>query len=191
MESLQELPTVFPMIFFDSRAGLRHKGGTARNLYPTWIETYREYMTYWGFSLFLSGHTSRCRTDSNKENFITLKGSRGSLVSPGYPNSYPIITCTWRLVVPDGHILEMDVQDFEMSCDGKSKLQVGQEVFCGSKKPQGLLTSDSDLTVRMIVTESQNNRGFRAEFVTKEKGNYQWYFVWFWLSCGVCNKNKR
>lgn len=121
----------------------------------------------------MSGHTSRCRTDSNKENFITLKGSRGSLVSPGYPNSYPIITCTWRLVVPDDHILEMDVQDFEMSCDGKSKLQVGQEVFCGSKKPQGLLTSDSDLTVRMIVTESQNNRGFRAEFVTKEKGNYQ------------------
>lgn len=113
--------------------------------------------------------TSRCRTDLNAENHITMKGSTGSLVSPGYPNSYPIITCTWSLVVPDGHILEMNVKDFEISCFGNSKLQIGKEDFCGSNKPQGLLTSDSDLRVKMVVTKAQNNRGFRAEFVTKKK----------------------
>ena len=67
------------------------------------------------------------------------------------------------------------MKDFEMSCAGNSKLQVGKEDFCGSKKPSGLLTSESDLRIKMIVKEAQDNRGFRATFVTRKKGNFCMY----------------
>jgi len=99
-----------------------------------------------------------------------VKGNAGSLVSPGYPNSYPIITCTWSIVVPNGYIAEMNIKDFEMNCAGGSELQVGKDHFCGSKKPSGLLTSESDLEIKMISKVAQNNRGFHATFSMTKKG---------------------
>ena len=117
-----------------------------------------------------SGYTSRCRTDTKPQKPIEVGGYTGSLVSPGYPYSYPIITCTWKIVVPDGYIVEVKIDDFDMACLGGSKLQVGKDTFCGSNKPSGLLTSESDLMIQMIITEAQDNRGFRATFTMTERG---------------------
>lgn len=118
-----------------------------------------------------SGYTSRCRTDTKPQKPIEVRGYTGSLVSPGYPYSYPIITCTWKIVVPDGYIVEVKIDDFDMACSGGSKLQVGKDTFCGSNKPSGLLTSESDLMIQMIITEAQDNRGFRATFTMTERGS--------------------
>jgi len=115
------------------------------------------------------GYTSRCQTDVSPGKPIKVKGNAGSLVSPGYPNSYPIITCTWSIVVPNGYIAEMNIKDFEMNCAGGSELQVGKDHFCGSKKPSGLLTSESDLEIKMISKVAQNNRGFHATFSMTKK----------------------
>lgn len=123
------------------------------------------------FFLFLLGYKSRCRTDVNPGKPIRVKGNTGSLVSPGYPNSYPITSCTWRIVVPNGHIVEMNIKDFEMNCAGGSELQVGKDHFCGSKKPSDLLTSEVDMEIKMISKLAQNNRGFYATFSMTKKGS--------------------
>lgn len=102
---------------------------------------------------------------------MKVQGSTGSLVSPGYPNSYPIITCTWNIIVPHGHIAELNVKDFEMDCAGDSGLQIDKEHYCGSKKPSGLLTSESDMKLKMTIKVAQNNRGFRATFSMTKKGS--------------------
>ena len=99
-----------------------------------------------------------------------MQGHTGSLVSPGYPHSYPIITCTWNIKVPDGYIVEVDIEDFEMDCAGGSKLLVGEHAYCGSEKPSGLLTSESDLKIQMVAKKAQDNRGFRATFTMTERG---------------------
>ncbi|XP_078352602.1 dorsal-ventral patterning tolloid-like protein 1 [Oculina patagonica] len=134
---------------------------------------------YATFEVTPQDYTSRCRTDISPEEPIKVQGNTGSLVSPGYPNSYPIITCTWNIVVPDGYIVEMDVKDFEMDCAGNSELQVGKDRYCGSKKPSGLLTSESDLKIKMISKVAQNNRGFRATFsMTKKELNVASIVPW-------------
>lgn len=73
-------------------------------------------------------------------------------------------------MVPDGYIVEVKIDDFDMACSEGSKLQVGKDTFCGSNKPSGLLTSESDLMIQMIITEAQDNRGFRATFTMTERG---------------------
>ena len=73
-------------------------------------------------------------------------------------------------MVPHGYIVEIKIEDFEMDCSGGSKLQVGNDAFCGSTKPSGLLASESDLKIQMIATEARDNRGFRATFTMTEKG---------------------
>ena len=122
-------------------------------------------------SLFLSLglYTSRCRTDISPSQPITLQGHTGSLVSPGYPLCYPIITCTWEIVVPDGYLMVMNLADFEISCAGGSKLLVGEEAFCNSNKPSRPFTFKSDLKIQMVSKEAQNNRGFRATFSMTER----------------------
>lgn len=113
-----------------------------------------------------------CRTDSYLDKAIELEGNTGSLVSPGYPYSYPIITCTWKIKVPDGHIVEVIIADFEMDCAKGSKLLVGEDTFCGSGKPSGLLTSESDIKIQMIAKVARNNRGFRATFSMEKRGEF-------------------
>lgn len=72
--------------------------------------------------------------------------------------------------MPDGYIVEVDVKDFEMDCARDSGLRVEKDHFCGSKKPSGLLTSESDFKIKMISKVAQNNRGFRATFSMTKKG---------------------
>ena len=74
------------------------------------------------------------------------------------------------MVVPNGYIVEVNIKDFEMNCAGGSELQVGKDHFCGSKKPSGLLTSESDLQIKMISKLAQSNRGFRATFSLTKRG---------------------
>lgn len=104
------------------------------------------------------------------DNSITLESHTGSIVSPGYPHSYPIISCTWNIKVPDGYILKVKVEDFELDCIGGNKLVVGQDSFCGSSKPSGVLSLERDLKIQMITREAKDNRGFRATFSMKEQG---------------------
>ena len=144
--------------------------------YPTGLAQFNDAFSvgsdphlYWCV-IISSGYISRCRTDTKPQKPFEVRGYTGSLVSPGYPYSYPIITCTWKIVVPDGYIVEVKIDDFDMACSGGSKLQVGKDTFCGSNKPSGLLTSESDLMIQMIITEAQDNRGFRATFTMTERG---------------------
>ena len=104
------------------------------------------------------------------DNLVTLESHTGSIVSPGYPHSYPIISCTWNIKVPNSYILEVNVEDFELDCSGGNKLIVGQDSFCGSNKPSGMLSSEKDLKIQMITREANDNRGFRATFSMKEQG---------------------
>ncbi|XP_068690309.1 tolloid-like protein 2 isoform X1 [Montipora capricornis] len=113
-------------------------------------------------------HTSRCRTDL-MDNSISIQSHTGSIVSPGYPHSYPIITCTWNIKVPDGYILEVTIKDFEMDCTGGSKLIVGEDSFCGSDKPYGVLSSEMDMKIQMIATKAKDNSGFLATFSMAEQ----------------------
>ncbi|XP_074610724.1 tolloid-like protein 2 [Acropora palmata] len=124
------------------------------------------YATY---ELTPQAYTSRCRTDSNMDNLLTLESHTGSIVSPGYPHSYPIISCTWNIKVPNSYILEVNVEDFELDCSGGNKLIVGQNSFCGSNKPSAMLSSEKDLKIQMITREAKDNRGFRATFSMKER----------------------
>jgi len=151
-----ELQVFFTSNYSSSEAEKSDKPNTGIGFYAT-------------YSVAPQGYTSRCRTDVNQEKPIKVKGHTGSLLSPGYPYSYPIITCTWNIVVPDGHIVEVKIEDFQMDCTGGSKLVVGEDSFCGSNKPSGLLTSESNLKIQMVAKEAQDNRGFRATFSMTER----------------------
>lgn len=66
--------------------------------------------------------------------------------------------------------MEVNIKDFQMDCAGGSKLVVGEDSFCGSDKPSGLLTSESDLKIQMIANEARDDRGFHATFSMTERG---------------------
>ena len=118
-------------------------------------------------------YTSRCRTDlsSAGETVLKIKDSSGSLVSPGYPYSSPAILCHWKIIVPKQHILELNVQDFELDCQSGSALKISEESeYCGSNKPKPTITSDEDLNIKLTVTVPQFRRGFRAKFSLTKRG---------------------
>ena len=127
----------------------------------------------------LGFYVSRCRTDLDPKIPTTVQGHTGSLVSPGYPYSYPIITCTWNIVVPDGYMMVMNLVDFEISCEGGSKLLLGEDSFCGSNKPSRLLTFRSDLKVQMVAKKAKDNRGFRATFLMTKRDPNGWFILPF------------
>ena len=66
--------------------------------------------------------------------------------------------------------MEVKIEDFQVDCAGGSKLAVGEDSFCGSNKPSGLFTSESNLKIQMVAKEAQDNRGFRATFSMTERG---------------------
>ena len=73
--------------------------------------------------------------------------------------------------------MEVDFRDFELDCAGGSSLKVGeQNEFCGSKKPDNVLTSTSDLKFNMVIKKAGNYRGFRATFSLRERSKLTMHY---------------
>ena len=122
-------------------------------------------------------------------NQIQVTGSGGAITSPNYPLTYKSnMDCTWKITVPSGKSVRLSfvgTYNLESSCssssgynedyvrirDGSSTTSTSLGKFCGSTKPQPIVTSGRYATVQFKTDSSLQYKGFYMiyEAVSKSK----------------------
>ena len=119
-------------------------------------------------------------------NNLTLSGLYGTLQSPRYPKQYPPgLSCDWVITVPEGKIVMLRFNKFELgrsfgsTCtdyveilDGKSTDSKSKGKFCGYTKPEDIRSSGRFMLVRFradFYNDSYHDRGFNATFTAEDK----------------------
>merc|ERR550539_707094 len=112
--------------------------------------------------------------DVNRNGFkATWKAvqTSGEIQSPNYPYAYPHnLDETWNLEVASGQRIKLTFESFELESHSRCKHDFvkishgsGQpEKYCGSSKPDPIISSGSTMTVSFHSDESENQNGFRA-----------------------------
>ncbi|XP_078713033.1 membrane frizzled-related protein [Lampetra fluviatilis] len=106
-----------------------------------------------------------------------LTDSEGTITSPLYPEPYPPLqVCVWRIVVPEGLVVELHVEEFHLEphplClydhldvldSPPARTLIGR--FCGSHVPPHLISSGNELLVSFVSDEATTAPGFRATYI--------------------------
>ena len=121
----------------------------------------------------------------NPNNYnLKLTGSEGTLQSPlqYYP---PDVRCDWVITVPEGNIVKLSFDRFELGYYGATSACKGDYVevldgkygeskgrFCGYKSPIAISSSDRYMWVR-FTSDSKGPvyRGFKATFTAIKKSS--------------------
>ena len=125
-----------------------------------------------------------CVPGNHNNNELRLEGSSGTLKSPLYPSNYPPnITCTWVITVPDGKIVKLTFNSFQLEyerhcfddyvevLDGKSDTSDSKGKYCGVSKPDDIRSSARYLRVHFRSDDDHLslNEGFEATFQAVDK----------------------
>ncbi|KAK6481949.1 tolloid-like protein 2 isoform X1 [Huso huso] len=128
-----------------------------------------------GFILHENAHDCK---EAGCEHKVT--SAEGVISSPNWPDKYPSRKeCTWELSSTAGHRVKIEFNEFEMEqhqeCaydhlelydgpNGKSPI-LGR--FCGSKKPDPVITSGNKMFLRFYSDASVQRKGFQAKHSTE------------------------
>lgn len=111
-----------------------------------------------------------------------LRGTSGSLASPGFPISYPNdVTCSWIIEVPESYFVQLTFETFELSMetctisslckcdhvearDGKRASSLKLKKLCGNNKPSTLQSSGRYMWVEFQSDSKTTRKGFNATF---------------------------
>ena len=118
-------------------------------------------------------------------NNLTLSGFNGTLQSPRFPKYYPPgLSCDWVITVPEGKIVMLRFNRFELkrsfgsTCtdyveilDGKSTDSKSKGKFCGNTQPEDIRSSGRFMFVRFRADFSSYSysSGFNATFTAEDK----------------------
>ena len=141
--------------------------------------TYNVTLSYLTVSLFLSSVKGQC---SQSGITITLPtGSSGNVSSPNFPSNYPnSMTCRWIITVPQGHLVRLSFNDFQLtscfvSCSSCDHLEVRDGTddssaqlarYCGTELPYDVQSSGQSLWIEFVSTSTNNEKGFLATYTT-------------------------
>jgi len=141
--------------------------------------------------LFITEEASGiCRPSDGRNKVQKLSGSSGTFFTPDYPYYYPDdVTCTWTISVPDGKVVKLTFERFQVSLlfpsvcnidnnvrirdhvqirDGKKKSKVLAEYcgYYGSMGPSDVYSSGGTLSVifNSVSDGEENSSGFKARF---------------------------
>ncbi|XP_071514687.1 cubilin-like [Panulirus ornatus] len=97
----------------------------------------------------------------------------GNIVSPGYPNQYPVNTvCEWQIRTPPGTKVQITIHDFEIEASSECYFDV-LRVYGGEDSTSPLLTSLCHQQTRPVVVTSQGNNAlvtFHSDVNIRGKG---------------------
>ncbi|MGH0131801.1 UNVERIFIED_CONTAM: hypothetical protein FKN15_059903 [Acipenser sinensis] len=139
--------------------------------------TFGSYSCYCKNGFILHENAHDCK-EAGCEHKVT--SAEGVISSPNWPDKYPSRKeCTWELSSTAGHRVKIEFNEFEMEqhqeCaydhlelydgpNGKSPI-LGR--FCGSKKPDPVITSGNKMFLRFYSDASVQRKGFQAKHSTE------------------------
>ncbi|MBN3281561.1 TLL1 protein, partial [Polyodon spathula] len=128
-----------------------------------------------GFILHENAHDCK---EAGCEHKVT--SAEGVISSPNWPDKYPSRKeCTWELSSTAGHRVKIAFNEFEMEqhqeCaydhlelyDGPNSKSPILGRFCGSKKPDPVITSGNKMFLRFYSDASVQRKGFQAKHSTE------------------------
>ncbi|XP_061421245.1 bone morphogenetic protein 1-like [Lethenteron reissneri] len=123
-----------------------------------------------GFMLHENGHDCKEAGCEHK-----ISSAEGVISSPNWPDKYPNRReCTWEISATPGHRVKLTFSEFEVEqhqeCaydhlevyDGSSEKAPILGRFCGSKKPEAVLSMLNKMYLRFMSDASVQKRGFQA-----------------------------
>ncbi|XP_069741942.1 tolloid-like protein 2 [Narcine bancroftii] len=109
-----------------------------------------------------------------------ISSIEGVITSPNWPNKYPNHQeCTWAISAPAGHRIKLDFYEFEMEqhqeCiydylevyNGPGERSSLLARFCGSKKPEAIVTMGSQMYLKFFSDASVQRKGFKVKHSTE------------------------
>ncbi|XP_029924616.1 procollagen C-endopeptidase enhancer a [Myripristis murdjan] len=106
-----------------------------------------------------------------------LVADSGFIGSEGFPSPYkPNSKCTWHITVPEGNVVMLHFRFFDLEADaqcrydyldvynGKSNMMPKLGRFCGTFRPNNLVSSSNTMMLEMVSDEGTQGRGFVAYF---------------------------
>ncbi|XP_055517540.1 LOW QUALITY PROTEIN: tolloid-like protein 2 [Leucoraja erinacea] len=104
----------------------------------------------------------------------------GVITSPNWPDPYPNRKeCSWTISAPPGHRVKLAFMEFEMELhqeciydylevyDGLSERSALLGRYCGSKKPETIVTTANKMSLRFFSDASVQRKGFQAQHSTE------------------------
>ncbi|XP_078284467.1 tolloid-like protein 2 [Rhinoraja longicauda] len=104
----------------------------------------------------------------------------GVITSPNWPDPYPNRKeCSWTITAPPGHRVKLAFMEFEIELhqeciydylevyDGLSERSALLGRYCGSKKPETIVTTANNMFLRFISDASVQRKGFQAKHSTE------------------------
>lgn len=126
----------------------------------------------------------KCYYGNANNEKLSLSGTYGTLESPKEGSSYaPNVRCDWVITVPEGKIVKLSFDEFQLqpdngSCckdyvevrDGKESYSASKGKFCGLSTPADILSSGRYMRVSFRSdSDSTYDDGFKATFTAEEK----------------------
>lgn len=107
-----------------------------------------------------------------------MQGPRGSIISPGYPKSYPDnAQCEWKISVSEGSTIKIVFTDLDLEAhaeckydflevfDGRDSSSNSFGTFCNSDNhPTHIETSSNHAFIRLTTDNSHGGRGFSIKY---------------------------
>lgn len=134
-----------------------------------------------GFRVFYNTSVERCGGDINAE--------AGLISSPGYPVGRSMRQfCEWRITVPKGRRVRIDVMDFDLLETPAARLPNGRTMAYGHRlnfyndfsyasrirtlsgldRPDPIYSTDNRLLINLFTRSNTGHRGFRLNFTSGE-----------------------
>nr|DBA30180.1 TPA: hypothetical protein GDO54_006194 [Pyxicephalus adspersus] len=134
-----------------------------------------------GFTLHENKHDCKEAGCNHK-----VTASNQNISSPNWPDSYPSKKeCTWQVAATPGHrvklvVKEVDLESHQECMYDHVEVYSGADAqspvlkrFCGSKVPEPIIASGSNMFVKFISDNSVQKKGFLAELTTECGGTLQ------------------
>ncbi|XP_063696850.1 cubilin homolog [Culicoides brevitarsis] len=135
------------------------------------FKTFAAQTTFKGFQLRYNASYRRCRQEITAES--------GVITSFGYPNRIVNTMCEWRITVPKGRRVTVEIVDLDFSTSISSYMQ--RIAFYNSFTPknriktihagdplQTISSSDNKMLISAWSRQQTNNRGFKMVFSSNE-----------------------
>ncbi|XP_051897290.1 tolloid-like protein 2 [Pristis pectinata] len=113
-----------------------------------------------------------------------ISSVEGVIASPNWPDKYPNRKeCTWTISAPPGHRVKLAFNEFEIEqhqeCiydylevyNGLSERSSFLARYCGSKKPETVVTTGNKMFIKFFSDASVQRKGFQAKHSTECGGH--------------------
>ncbi|MBN3300558.1 bone morphogenetic protein 1a [Amia ocellicauda] len=123
-----------------------------------------------GFTLHDNKHD--CKEAGCDHKVTTVSGT---ITSPNWPDKYPSKkACSWAISITPGHRIKFSFNEIDMEAhmecaydhveifDGRDAKATSMGKFCGTKKPQPLISSTNKMFIKFFSDNSVQKKGFEA-----------------------------